>query len=310
VDVCDATLAQIASYRSCYEELNTPIPSSLSDLEQTIQSGDISAVRKVLNKRVLVILRGVSGSGKSTLSNHILENTTEHGCCGFICSTDHFFEQTGTYVFNPQLLGRAHSWNQERCAKAIAAGLSPILIDNTNTQKWECKAYVQMAIEQKYEVFIKETTTPWCKDAHELARRNQHGVPLSSIQRMLARWETDFTVENILACHVPRRGRSPSGRSGGHKKRTGSRSPASHPHSSSGRTSRRVRSRSRGASDDRPSHSDSKLLHTSTVTTNTDWQQVSSGSEAARTQTREDKVKITESKPTATNVFALLGDSD
>ena len=43
------------------------------------------------------------------------------------------------------------------------------------------------------------------RDAAELARRNVHGVPIEAIQRMLDRWETDFTVEAIMASQMPRR---------------------------------------------------------------------------------------------------------
>ena len=84
------------------------------------------------------------------------------------------------------------------------SGISPIVIDNTNTQKWEAKPYVQMAQSHGYTVKVMEPTTPWAKNAQELTQRNQHGVPLHVIRLMLQRWETDFTVEAILASQKPR----------------------------------------------------------------------------------------------------------
>ena len=85
-------------------------------------------------------------------------------------------------------------------------GVPLIIIDNTNTQKWEARPYIILAQEFGYSVEIRETSTPWAKDAAELAKRNVHGVPLQSIEAMLARWEDDFTIENILASQPPRRG--------------------------------------------------------------------------------------------------------
>ena len=156
--------------------------------------------KKMLKKKVLVILRGISGSGKSYLSNELLKNNNGNGK---IYSTDEFFIKNGSYQFNPKLLGKAHIWNQTRAFKSMDDEEELIIIDNTNTCKWEAKAYVKYAVDKNYEIIIKETTTEWAKDADILAKKNQHGVPKIAIQRMLKRWENDFTVENILNSKAP-----------------------------------------------------------------------------------------------------------
>lgn len=121
-------------------------------------------------------------------------------------STDDFFiNEQGEYIFDPRKIGDAHNWNQERTQKALLAGISPIFIDNTNTQKWEAKPYVQMALKQNYKVEILEPETAWKKDPEELSKKNKHGVPKEAIIRMLQRWEDDFTVENILKSRPPQR---------------------------------------------------------------------------------------------------------
>ena len=62
-----------------------------------------------------------------------------------------------------------------------------------------------MAVKHNYKVIILEPDTPWKKDAEELSKRNKHGVPKEAILRMLARWEDDFTVENILKSQPPKK---------------------------------------------------------------------------------------------------------
>jgi hypothetical protein len=57
-------------------------------------------------------------------------------------------------------------------------------------------------------VRTRETQTEWRFNPRILAERNQHGVPQSAIERMLARWEYDFTVEDILQSQPPPHGRA------------------------------------------------------------------------------------------------------
>jgi len=160
--------------------------------------------------KTLYILRGISGSGKSTLAKQMLQDNNldpENDYKSHIFSTDDYFVDPTTqkYNFDPTQLGKAHNWNQRRATEAMKKGVSPIIIDNTNTQKWEAKPYVVEAVNNGYQVVIQETTTPWAKNATELAKRNEHGVPVEAIQRMLDRWEIDFTVDSILKSNPPKR---------------------------------------------------------------------------------------------------------
>jgi predicted kinase len=157
---------------------------------------------KIIKEKTLIILRGISGSGKSTLSQNIIKN---NGGIGVVFSTDEFFMKNDKYVFQPENLGRAHQWNEKRTGDAMKSGSSLIIVDNTNTQKWEAKPYVELGVHYGYTIKFDEPTTSWAKDASELAKRNAHGVPLDAIKRMLGRWETDFTVENILKSNPPQR---------------------------------------------------------------------------------------------------------
>jgi predicted kinase len=152
---------------------------------------------------VLYIVRGVSGSGKSSLVKELIAKY--HNGIGYIYSTDEFFYVDQEYRHEPKLLGIAHDWNLARAYRAMHASKSPIFIDNTNTQCWEAKRYVQFGLECGYEIQIIEPKTPWWLERNcvELARRNQHGVKLEVIQSMLARWEDNFDIDSIMNSSIP-----------------------------------------------------------------------------------------------------------
>ena len=85
-------------------------------------------------------MRGVPGSGKSTVANHI------KGENGVIHSTDNYFmNENGDYVFDKTLLGKHHQQNLEGThfliildfKLSIDSGIKTVIVDNTNTKKWE-----------------------------------------------------------------------------------------------------------------------------------------------------------------------------
>jgi NEDD4-binding protein 2 len=63
--------------------------------------------------------------------------------------------EENVYKFNPKELGNAHQWNQQRTLDSLQKGITPIIVDNTNTQKWEAKFYVEQALEHKYTIIIR-----------------------------------------------------------------------------------------------------------------------------------------------------------
>lgn len=147
--------------------------------------------------RVMVIMRGLPGSGKTTKAHQIA------GDRGVVFSTDDFFMEGGEYRFDPKQIGANHAKNQERARQACEDGISPIVIDNTNTQKWEARPYVEMARKYSYHVRFVEADAPWAKNPEELARRNVHGVSREGIDRMLSRYEGDFEEDRILSAKAP-----------------------------------------------------------------------------------------------------------
>jgi len=135
-------------------------------------------------------MRGVSGSGKSTKAQEL-------GKGGVTMSTDDYWGPD--YDFDRSKIGQAHEWNQNRAREAMEQGLSPLVIDGTNTQLWEMKPYVESGVANGYDIEFHESDTPWRFDAEELAKRNRHGTPIEVIKQMLRNWEPNATVEGVLS---------------------------------------------------------------------------------------------------------------
>uniref|UniRef100_A0A8C4RHQ8 Uncharacterized LOC114649936 n=1 Tax=Erpetoichthys calabaricus TaxID=27687 RepID=A0A8C4RHQ8_ERPCA len=118
--------------------------------------------------QTLILMRGMPGSGKSTLAQELTRSNPN----GVVLSTDDYFSQQTGYSYDPSLLGDAHEWNQSRAKEAMEKGQSPIVIDNTNTQAWEMKPYVQLALEKGYNVEFHEPNTGWKFDPAELEKND------------------------------------------------------------------------------------------------------------------------------------------
>ncbi|XP_036760904.2 NEDD4-binding protein 2-like 2 isoform X1 [Manis pentadactyla] len=145
-------------------------------------------------QKLLILLRGLPGSGKTTLSRILLGQSRD----GIVFSTDDYFHHQDGYRYNVDQLGDAHDWNQSRAKQAINQGRSPVIIDNTNTQAWEMKPYVEMAIGKGYRVEFHEPETWWKFDPEELEKRNKHGVSRKKIAQMLDRYEYQMSISVVM----------------------------------------------------------------------------------------------------------------
>ena len=130
--------------------------------------------------RKVYIMRGVSGSGKSTKARELAGET------GKIHSTDDYFMKDGVYNFDPRLLGRNHMRNFSAFQNSLNQGIPIVICDNTNSRHWEYEKYVEAARNHGYEVEIVQMPHP---DPVVAAKRNAHGVPETTIRRLLVRWE-------------------------------------------------------------------------------------------------------------------------
>lgn len=141
--------------------------------------------------RKLLIMRGLPGSGKSTIVR--LMATLFGEIQPVICSADDYFvNQYGQYIFDKSKLGEAHAQCKEEVEDAMKCDSPWIIVDNTNTTYQEIKPYLIMAEDNGYEVDFQEADTDL--SVEECFKRNTHGVPLETIQRMKDRYESNEVV--------------------------------------------------------------------------------------------------------------------
>jgi hypothetical protein len=98
----------------------------------------------------------------------------------------------GVYKFDPSKLGTYHAINLKLSIAALEAGKT-VIVDNTNTCRWECKGYVEAAVRLNIPVFFHRAEGNF---------DNTHGVPTDKVQLMKKRLET-LTVETVLASKAP-----------------------------------------------------------------------------------------------------------
>jgi len=167
--------------------------------------------KKAQTQPTLIIMRGLPGSGKSTTAQEMAGET------GIVLSTDDYFMVEGEYQFDPEKLGVAHKWNQERAKQQMALGKNPVIIDNTNVQPWEARPYVQMADEMGYDIQIVEPSSPWWTEKFKegmspeemedltdvLDQRNTHGVPRDIIRNKIENWQHNITDQDIRDSKAP-----------------------------------------------------------------------------------------------------------
>ena len=138
--------------------------------------------------KTLIIMRGLPGSGKSTRAKELLGK-------GIIHSTDSYLTDpnTGEYKFDPNKIKDYHQKNLEAAIQSMQDGVSPVIIDNTNIQRWQYQKYIDAAEEHGYDVkFETLDPTNYSEDfIRELAERQKttHNVPEHVIIDMLKKWE-------------------------------------------------------------------------------------------------------------------------
>lgn len=139
----------------------------------------------------LVIMRGVSGSGKSTRAKEIAKMTKSAGQSVYICSADDYFidRSSGRYEFDAKKLGGAHSWCKTKAETAMDLGVDVVIIDNTNTKRWEFQAYIELAEAFGYNVEIEKVGQLDESNLKVYANRNKHGVSLDVIRKQAQRFE-------------------------------------------------------------------------------------------------------------------------
>lgn len=150
-------------------------------------------------KKTVIIMRGLPGSGKSQFAKAIAG--WQLSSQSVVCSADHYFEKEvyglpseGTridYQFNPAKLPEAHSACLTNFICALNRGVPVVILDNTNTHKWEYLNYEGIALLKGYDVKIVEFQAKTIHEVRLCIRRNRHGVPPAVIASMAVEFESD-----------------------------------------------------------------------------------------------------------------------
>lgn len=140
--------------------------------------GSLMTLAEYNTQRRLIIMRGISGCGKSTY-------TRKHYPDAKVYSADHYFERNGTYQFDATKLKAAHDDCFRRFQTGIAKNEPLIVIDNTNTRKWELERYYDAAVQAGYDVTVVRLVC----DPAKIGTRNVHNVPADKVAQMASRFE-------------------------------------------------------------------------------------------------------------------------
>lgn len=149
--------------------------------------------------KVAVIVRGAPGSGKSYLANRIFNETVgllkNVNRENHIFETDKYLTKDGYYKWSVSLQLEALEWALNLFRDAVRMGVSPVILDNTNTLYSEIKPYVAEAFNNGYYVKLISPSTPWAKNVTELLRKNSHNVPKDGIEEYLENLEENPNVD-------------------------------------------------------------------------------------------------------------------
>ena len=139
-------------------------------------------------KTKVVILRGLPGSGKSYLASH----------CGVtdavVCSSDNYFNKTGTYQFDRKRIVEAHAHCCQQFVQAISDARELVFIDNTNSMRWEYRVYTHLCQLLGLGCQVVEIPHPNLNIVSSYLSRNVHNLTLSAVKDYTDRWEADKTA--------------------------------------------------------------------------------------------------------------------
>jgi len=150
--------------------------------------------------KYFLILRGVSGAGKSTYAKKLQEviwrfNSKVRNLidwtkqCAIVSADNYFIRPDGLYDFNARVLRQAHEWCRKEVERMMENDVQVIILDNTNTQKWEYEKYAEIAKANGYKIKDKIIGKLDEESLKIYAGRNAHGVPPEAIARMAKRFE-------------------------------------------------------------------------------------------------------------------------
>lgn len=129
------------------------------------------------DNKYMFMITGAPGSGKSTLAQKLQHKAPKYiNPIDRICEADQYFYVVGKgkYAFDPKLLGKAHTWCQNKAKEAMFSGLN-LIVSNTNIKPRDRYVYFELAQKYGYKVVYIHLTTQY---------KNVHDVPDEVVNRM------------------------------------------------------------------------------------------------------------------------------
>ena len=138
-------------------------------------------------------MRGLPGSCKSTKGRKLSQEYD-----AVICSADFFFEELGE--FDAAKLSQAHNFCKNAFINALGSNKN-VIVDNTNTTYSEMEFYIEYA-KEKHEIYLVYSDSDWRNDINECYRKTIHNVPLETIKKMAARFESHEVIINKAKTNI------------------------------------------------------------------------------------------------------------
>ncbi|MFL5753579.1 MAG: AAA family ATPase [Bacteroidia bacterium] len=135
-----------------------------------------------MNKRSLIVLRGLPGSGKSSLAELLSENGKYP-----VYSIDSFFTDpiSGEYHFDFSRNHLAYKKCEEDVKNAMSLSLEKIFVDNTFTIEWELEPYFKLAAQFKYRLFVLTV-----ENRH--GNKNIHNISEEQLKKMADKYKVQL----------------------------------------------------------------------------------------------------------------------
>jgi len=141
-------------------------------------------------KQPVIILRGIPGSGKTTFRKTLEEAFEAAGIEVAVASADFFHERSGVYQFDIRNLGASHNACRVAAINALFDGKA-VVIDNTNTKRFEYETYLLLAKRLNRPVYVVAMNVATRADFRICLARQTHGVPHDTMRAMFCDWEDD-----------------------------------------------------------------------------------------------------------------------
>lgn len=145
----------------------------------------------------IILLRGLPGCNKFQTAERLKAEFTQENPTlpepAILRPQDYFSDKH----YRPNLVKKAHTWNQDRCNTLMQAAHPLIIINATNLTAKEMAPYAQHAAAHGYTLTLMQPSHPDAYNPKLLIKRCTYRIDLKKLQHMRDIWE-DITAEQLM----------------------------------------------------------------------------------------------------------------